>query len=938
MTTLIILSRPEIKIFENPPQFQARARKKYFAIPEWVSEYLRKTKSPSAKVGFILQLGYFKATCKFFGKHTFQPDDIQFVAHRLGITTQFLPRNYDNVTVMRHRRTILKQLGYSHFSSHMRMQVKKEADLSAPTQMRPKEIFSSLIDYLYQNKVEVPSYDMLAKIITESFRKYEKQLSETIERELTAEDKHLLDDLLAEDDVYQSPDKQGVKIKRYNLTRLKRANHSTRPSKIKENLEYFLVIKEKFIKLQHATRSLKLSPDVIQHYATIARKAQIFQIARRDEKRYLYLLCFIVHQYYTMQDLFIDILLQSVQRAINHARTEQKTQLYETRKTRSGSVGSLVDIVNKARDILAKQDIPSEQKLQQLQKLFFRSDFQGSTEDIDVILKALKKETAKVEKDEDYFDALEAESLKLQNRVSEIVKQLEFNEATSNAAIIAGINYFKQRGGDITESAPVDFLEPEEQDIVYGENGKLRISLYKILFFMTIFSRIKSGELNLTHSYKYRSFDEYLIPKDTWDTDKQALLQRSGLTKFADFQIVQKELAEILHKQYKMTNRHIMEGKNIYFKAHGSKGFSVATPKEDEEEEAASGISDLFPKGNFIPLGEVLASIHNATGFLEALDHAQITHIYKRPETKIFYAGIMGLGLNIGIKKIARISTSINQNTLETAVTWYFSPENLDKANDIILAFADKLGLTKLFERDQDKTHTSSDGQMLRVAGDSLNANYSFKYFGKDKGVIVYCFIDEAHRLFYSTVVSSAERDAAYVIDGLMYDNVVKSNIHSTDTHGYSETIFATTHLLGISFAPRIKNFQDQRFYAFEKRKVYEEMGFPILPDETSNTKIIAEQWDQVLRFIVTIKLKETTASQLFRRLSSYSKQHPLYRALKAFGQIIKSIFLLKYIDDVTLRQVIEKQLNKLESANKFLKAVFYGNNQEFSQETKTNS
>src|SRR6266567_4336313 len=78
-------------------------------------------------------------------------------------------------------------------------------------------------------------------------------------------------------------------------------------------------------------------------------------------------------------------------------------------------------------------------------------------------------------------------------------------------------------------------------------------------------------------------------------------------------------------------------------------------------------------------------------------------------------------------------------------------------------------------------------------------------------------------------------------------------------------------------------------------------------------SKIIEEQWDQILRFIATIKLKETTASQLFRRLSSYSKQHPLYRALKAFGQIIKTIFLLKYIDDVTLRQVIEKQLNTLE-------------------------
>ena len=44
---------------------------------------------------------------------------------------------------------------------------------------------------------------------------------------------------------------------------------------------------------------------------------------------------------------------------------------------------------------------------------------------------------------------------------------------------------------------------------------------------------------------------------------------------------------------------------------------------------------------------------------------------------------------------------------------------------------------------------------------------------------------------------------------------------------------------------------------------------------------------------------------------------------------------MLMYIDDVKLRQMIEKQLNKLESSNKFSKAVFYGNNQEFQQATK---
>ena len=39
--------------------------------------------------------------------------------------------------------------------------------------------------------------------------------------------------------------------------------------------------------------------------------------------------------------------------------------------------------------------------------------------------------------------------------------------------------------------------------------------------------------------------------------------------------------------------------------------------------------------------------------------------------------------------------------------------------------------------------HSSSDGRKLSVAVPSLRANYSFKYFGKDKGVTDYTYIDE---------------------------------------------------------------------------------------------------------------------------------------------------------------------------------------------------
>ncbi|MCY3982468.1 MAG: Tn3 family transposase, partial [Roseovarius sp.] len=88
----------------------------------------------------------------------------------------------------------------------------------------------------------------------------------------------------------------------------------------------------------------------------------------------------------------------------------------------------------------------------------------------------------------------------------------------------------------------------------------------------------------------------------------------------------------------------------------------------------------------------------------------------------------------------------------------------------------------------------------------------------------------------------------------------------------------------------------------------------------------LVECWDDLLRLAVTIKLKEATASSIFRHLNSYSHQYRLYQAMKAFGQIIKSMFILRHIDQAELRRAIEKQLNKIELANRFTRAVAVGN------------
>ena len=200
--------------------------------------------------------------------------------------------------------------------------------------------------------------------------------------------------------------------------------------------------------------------------------------------------------------------------------------------------------------------------------------------------------------------------------------------------------------------------------------------------------------------------------------------------------------------------------------------------------------------------------------------------------------------------------------------------------------------------------------------------------------ILVVPFIDERSSLWHSLVFSAAERESTNVIDGLMHNDVVRSDIHSTDEHGFMEAVFCVTHLLGISYAPRCKDLKKHKLYRFRSGSD-QEAEWPIVPTKHVDENAVRVSWDDLLRLLATIRLKEATASEIFRRLNSYSRQHRLYAAMKAFGQIIKSMFILRFIDQVELRQAIEKQLNKVEFANGFTRAVAVGKPRGFEHSDK---
>ena len=314
---------------------------------------------------------------------------------------------------------------------------------------------------------------------------------------------------------------------------------------------------------------------------------------------------------------------------------------------------------------------------------------------------------------------------------------------------------------------------------------------------------------------------------------------------------------------------HILDGENPHIKFK-KVGFTVSTPALEESD--AEALQHYFPERDFVPLMEVLATVNRHTGWMEEFQHWQQRHHHGQPADRVVYAGVIGIGCTIGIRKMARISHPISESELENAVNWFFSVDNINAASDRVLQLMDRLELPKLLQRTPGRSHTSSDGQKFEVRVDFLNANHSFKYFGKEQGVSVYTFRDERDLLWHSLVFSAADRESAYVIDGLLHNEVVKSDIHSTDAFGYTEAIFATSHLTGFSYAPRFKNLKRQRLYIFRSRQSVDRSAWKIKPAAYCDEQHIIQFWDDILRFIATIKLKETTPSDIFRRLNSYSK------------------------------------------------------------------
>ncbi|MBP1931914.1 TnpA family transposase [Ammoniphilus resinae] len=524
--------------------------------------------------------------------------------------------------------------------------------------------------------------------------------------------------------------------------------------------------------------------------------------------------------------------------------------------------------------------------------------------------------------DYDYLDLLENRFTHLRKYTPTLLNALEFKSTRSADPLLKAIHTIKDMNDNgkrkVPEGAPLDFVPNRWQKHVYDEDGSINRHYYEMAVLTELRNLVRSGNVSIVGSRQFKDFEEYLVPTEKWKQDKSRIKLSVGLSAEDYLRERMDALSTRLH--WVSDNITQLEGVDLEDgKIHVSR---LEKDVPEDAKEYSLSLYQLLPR---IKLNDLLMEVASWTGFDQELIHASTNKPPNEEEKPILMASIMAMGTNIGLTKMADATPGISYRQMANAVEWRLYEDAMNKAQAVLVNFHHQLALSSYWGNG---TTSSSDGMRVQIGVSSLHADAN-PHYGTGKGATIYRFVSDQFSSFYTKVINTNARDAVHVIDGLLHHETdLKIEEHYTDTAGYTDQVFGLTHLLGFRFAPRLRELADSKLYVFDKAKEFP--NIEKLFRGKINSKVIRENYDDVLRLAHSIREGTVSASLIMEKLGSYSRQNSLATALREMGRIEKTIFLLDYISNESLRRRIQRGLNKGEHMNALARAIFFGKHGEF--------
>jgi TnpA family transposase len=160
-----------------------------------------------------------------------------------------------------------------------------------------------------------------------------------------------------------------------------------------------------------------------------------------------------------------------------------------------------------------------------------------------------------------------------------------------------------------------------------------------------------------------------------------------------------------------------------------------------------------------------------------------------------------------------------------------------------------------------DSRLSSSDGKRFAAPPGTLIGYY-------DRAVSVYSHLSDRLGVYGTLVISCAPREATYVLTSILdNDTSIDPEVHTTDTHGFTEALWGLCYWLGIDFMPRLKDLADQRLWQVHNCQIPDSLAGRF----AGNADVVAiiEQWDQLVRIAASLKARTAPAHVVLQRLTA---------------------------------------------------------------------
>lgn len=328
-------------------------------------------------------------------------------------------------------------------------------------------------------------------------------------------------------------------------------------------------------------------------------------------------------------------------------------------------------------------------------------------------------------------------------------------------------------------------------------------------------------------------------------------------------------------------------------------------------------IADHMPQTNIV---EVIADVEKWLN-LSAIFKPLSGHESRLENHKDRFVGTsFTYGCNVGPTEAARSLLIFTRKQLAWMFNHQMTEDKMEKASKKLINIYNKFDLPKKWGTG---SSVSVDATFWDMHKKNLTAELHIRYGGY--GGLGFYHISDLYIALFASFIPCGVYEGAYLFDGI---NENDSDVKPTTIHGdtgiQSEVIFGFAILLAIELMPRIRDFKHLRFYKASKNKIFTHIE-DLFTNESIDWELIKTYYYDMLRLIMSIRTGKIKASTILRKLCSKSRKNKLFFAFRELGRVGRTIFLLKYINDVDLRRTIQAATVKSEEFNDFISWVRFG-------------